>query len=448
MIKYGGEALLEEIHKFFNNILDARMIPAEWKGSITIPVFKKGAKSVPSNYRGIGLMSAVSKILTKVFEEVISATGLCEEQQGFRRNRSTTDAIFTIRQVSEKAIEFNKPAFMCFIDLTQAFDRVQLADIVPILKKRKLYPDIVRIIIELNTNNHTIIRSANSSLSNMVPMSTGIRQGDSLSPTLFNILMDDIITEVKQVGKGYRMGESEIKAVCYADDVVLMSEEEDNLQRMLYRFEQAASKTNMQISTSKTQCLVISKFPRRCKLAIYNQSVEQVMQFKYLGACITSDRDLKEEVKAQTTKASLISGYLRDVIWRNKHLSIESKTRIYKTCVRPVMTYAIETRAENTTTKRMLRTTEMSILRAMSGISLLQHIRSEEIRDRCEIQDVVRWARGRRREWRDHVDRMDDTRLPKIAKNGRPSGTRPPGRPPTRWYESWSSTSQLRLQLT
>ena len=68
MIKYGGEALLEEIHKFVNNILDGRMIPAEWKGCITIPVFKKGAKSVPSNYRGIGVMRAASKILTKVFE--------------------------------------------------------------------------------------------------------------------------------------------------------------------------------------------------------------------------------------------------------------------------------------------------------------------------------------------------------------------------------------------
>ena len=80
--------------------------------------------------------------------------------------------------------------------------------------------------------------------------------------------MNDIITEVKQVGKGYQMGESEIKAICYADDVVLMSEEEDNLQRMLCRFEQAADKINMQISTSKTQCLVVSKFPRRCNLAI------------------------------------------------------------------------------------------------------------------------------------------------------------------------------------
>ena len=75
----------------------------------------------------------MSKFLTKIFEEEIAHNGICEEQQGFRKNRSAIDAIFTIRQIAEKAIEFNKPAFMCFVDLTQAFDRVKLEDVVPLL---------------------------------------------------------------------------------------------------------------------------------------------------------------------------------------------------------------------------------------------------------------------------------------------------------------------------
>ena len=49
--------------------------------------------------------------------------------------------------------------------------------------------------------------------------------------------MDEIITEVKKVEREYRMGDKEIKAICYADDVVLISESEDNLQRLLYKFE-------------------------------------------------------------------------------------------------------------------------------------------------------------------------------------------------------------------
>lgn len=163
-------------------------------------------------------------------------------------------------------------------------------------------------------------------------MQTGIRQGDSLSPILFNLIMDELISEVKRTGKGYRLGGKEIKIICYADDAVLISEDEDNLQRMLFKFENIASKYNMEISVAKSKSLTISKEPRRCKLAIYNEPVEQVMSFNYLGVGITSSRDLQKEVKCQITKATLIAGYLRDVIWRNKHMTIEGKTRIYKTC--------------------------------------------------------------------------------------------------------------------
>ena len=75
------------------------------------------------------------------------------------------------------------------------------------------------------------------------------------------------------------MGDKEIKVICYAEDVVLISESEDHLQRLLYKFEKTASAFNMLISTSKTQCLTIAKKPLRCKLAVYERSMKQVMNF-------------------------------------------------------------------------------------------------------------------------------------------------------------------------
>ena len=96
-------------------------------------------------------------------------------------------------------------------------------------------------------------------------------------------------------------------------------------------------------------------------------------------------------------------------------MSVDSKTRIYKTCVRHIMTYVIKTRAENATTKRLLRITKMITLRGITGCSLRDHIKSNDIRTQCGILDVVRWGRIRRREWRDHVDRMDNIRIPKIG---------------------------------
>jgi len=365
----------------------------------------------------------------------------CEEQQGFWKNRSTTDAIFIIRQVVEKAIEFSKSAFMCFVDLTKAFDRVRLNDVTSIMREENIPEEVVKIIEELNTNTKTRIM-INNTLTEEVPVSTGIRQGDSLSPLLFNIIMDRIIKEVKATGKGFTTDKGEIKIICYADDAVLISENEDELQRMLYRLHLMAKRFNMRISIAKTKSLVVAKEPIRCKLAIDNEIVEQVMSFRYLGAEITADQNRIHEVKEQVNKASRIAGYLRNFVWKNNYMNRETKIRIYKTCIRPIMTYAAETRADTRRTKAILRTTEMRILRTIVGCTVRDRVRNEQIRNICDIYDIVRWTRKRCREWNMHVSRMSDDRLAKRARDGRPFTRRPPGRPPKRWRECWTSTSQ------
>ncbi|XP_045477896.1 uncharacterized protein LOC123683044 [Harmonia axyridis] len=203
-----------------------------------------------------------------------------------------------------------------------------------------------------------------------------------------------------------------------------------------------AEKFNMMISAEKTESMVISKEPIRCKLAVHDKPIRQTLHCKYLGVEISSHMNVYQEVRAQANKASRISGCLRDMIWRNEHMTAESKVRIYKTVVRPILTYAAETRAETATTKSLLRSTEMRILRTIEGVTLRDQIRSSVIRDELKVQDVVRFVRSRRRNWRDHVDRMGTDRLAKWAKNERPNTRRPPGRPPKRWHVSWTSTSQ------
>ena len=69
-------------------------------------------------------------------------------------------------------------------------------------------------------------------------------------------------------------------------------------------------------------------------------------------------------------------------------MSAKSKVRIYKTRVRPVLTYAAETRASTITTQ-LLRTTEMRIIRAIHGKTLRDRIRSKDLRELSGIQDIV-----------------------------------------------------------
>jgi len=100
---------------------------------------------------------------------------------------------------------------MCFIDLSKAFDRMRLNDITTILRRGSIPEEIVTTIENLYTNTTTRIL-VNNNLTQQVPISTGIRQGDSLNPVLFNL--------IRNHNKG------EITILCLADDAVIISENE------------------------------------------------------------------------------------------------------------------------------------------------------------------------------------------------------------------------------
>lgn len=197
------------------------------------------------------MLSSIQKIMTKILTQKINnKVYFQEEQQGFRTNRSTIDAIFILRQLIEKAIEFNKPMFTCFVDLEKAFDRVRLNDVITLLKQNNVDKRHISVIRELNSNNKTRIKTSQG-LTQGVEVAIGIRQGDSLSPCQFNIIMDQIIRGVNEVKAGYKMGNRSLRILCYADDAVLVAENEDDLQRLLNKFKTAAERFNMLISRKK-----------------------------------------------------------------------------------------------------------------------------------------------------------------------------------------------------
>lgn len=100
MINNGRERLLAELHSFFKKVLSLKAIPFEWKEPVLIPIFKKGEKSDPQTYRGTNPISAVQKLFTKILAGTL--TGVCEEQCGFGSNKSTTNAVFIFRQITDR----------------------------------------------------------------------------------------------------------------------------------------------------------------------------------------------------------------------------------------------------------------------------------------------------------------------------------------------------------
>lgn len=440
MIKYGGDSICKQLHMLFNKILECGRVPLEWKNSTTVPIYKKGDRKDLDNYRGITLLNTTMKLFTSIMRDWLQdCIEIAEEQQGFRNNRGTTDAIFMIRQIREKAIEYCRPAFICFIDLTKAFDRIKKQDVIDILGEEQVNTQVIRVIRDMYENTTTRIRTTEG-MTEDIMIGEGIRQGDSISPLLFNLIMDRIIKDVAPKA-GYQMGRHSVNIICYADDVTLIANNEDDLQRLVHQFNISAKRYNMQISKQKTKCMVISKEPIRCKIQIDDAIIQQVMQFNYLGVEISSNQNIVEETKSQTTRAGQMAGCLRDTVWKNKYMGTEAKVKIYKAMVRPVLTYATEVKTETKRTKQKIRTTEMKVLRNILGVTLRDKQTNKSIRERCDVQDVVKWSKIRKKKWKEHVERMNENRLARICMTEKPTGGRPPGRPPKRWTQSWLSSS-------
>ena len=164
--------------------MDKEGYPENWSTGIITPIFKKGDRTLPKNYRGITLLPTMGKIFTKVLEERLlhwAETNdlLNEAQFGFRPNRQTTDAIF-IQDYKRR----HKPVYACFVDFARAFDSVEHTLLWKKLARMGLSSKILHILQDMYLKATSRVR-INGALTNPFSCDRGVRQGCNLSRYLF-----------------------------------------------------------------------------------------------------------------------------------------------------------------------------------------------------------------------------------------------------------------------
>ena len=118
---------MKVLHSTCEQIWKTPQWPQDWKRSVFIPMPKKGNAKECSNYHTIALISHASKVMLKIFQARLQQyvnRELPDIQDGFRKGRGTRDQIANICWIMEKAREFQKNIYFCFIDYAKAFDCV------------------------------------------------------------------------------------------------------------------------------------------------------------------------------------------------------------------------------------------------------------------------------------------------------------------------------------
>ena len=122
-----NKTLVKVLHLICQQMWKILQWPQDWKKSVFIPIPKKCNAKEWSNYHTIALISHASKVMLKILQANLQQFVNCElpdVQAGFRKGRGTRDQIANIRWIMEKAREFQKNIYFCFIDCAKAFDCV------------------------------------------------------------------------------------------------------------------------------------------------------------------------------------------------------------------------------------------------------------------------------------------------------------------------------------
>ena len=233
-----------------NAVVRDDKIPEDWSRSWTVNVYKgKGDALACGSYRGIKLLEHAMKVLERVIKERVRKIVKIDSMQfGFMAGRSTTDAIFIVRQLQEKYLAKNKELWMAFVDLEKAFDRVPREVVWWALRCLSVDEWIMSGIRAMYGDATTRVRlNGRERESNAFSVRVGVHQGSVLSPLLFIIVLEALSRE-------FRVGLT--MELLYADDlVVLMAESEELLLEKLRKWKEGMEAKGLRVNTGKTKVM-------------------------------------------------------------------------------------------------------------------------------------------------------------------------------------------------
>ncbi|KAI8513321.1 hypothetical protein Bbelb_099600 [Branchiostoma belcheri] len=428
VIKCGKPVLLKPLHDLLCLCWKEGKVPHSMRNSKIITLYKnKGDRSDCNSYRGISLLSIVGKVFAKVVLsrlQVLANRVYPESQCGFRAERSTTDMIFSVRQLQEKCREQQKPLYIAFIDLTKAFDLVSRKGLFQLLKKIGCPPQLLSIIISFHEDMKGVVSYDGETSQPFEIRSVHLHTRSD--GKLFNLARLRAKTKVRTVL---------IRDLLFADDAALTAHVEQELQQMINQFAHACKEFALIISIKKT-VVMGQDVPRPPAITLDTEVLEVTDHFTYLGSTVTQNLSLDKELDRRIAKAAGVMTKLAKRVWDNNLLTLNTKLQVYRACVLSTLLYGSETWTTYARQENRLESFHLRCLRRILGISWRDRVPNTTVLERSGSLSLHLLLCQRRLRWLGHVYRMEDGRIPKDILYGElVTGRRPVGRPALRFRD-------------
>ena len=251
-----------------------------------------------------------------------------------------------------------------FVDFKSAFDIIWRKALWGMMRSG-ICNKIVRIIEKMYEKASCAVVVAGL-LTEWFSVSVGVRQGCSLSPTLFNLFLDFVMDELKCLREHATLDNDLNFDARYADDTTLIAAVFEKLQEVCLKY-------GMKINTDKCKFI----FNSHTNITIENENVENVEDFKFLGSAVPNS---SLDVKRRIATANFAFGRLKESVWSRRDTLTKLKPRLYDALILPIAIYPSETWSLTKQDTKTLNVFENNCLCAILNIRLLDQVSIKEIR--------------------------------------------------------------------
>lgn len=309
---------VNSIRLLFCNILISNKIPDIWLQQYHITLPKSGSPSI-SNERPIALIRAITKKFTSwlntYLQTVIEKYKILHPwQSGFRYKRETLFNIWALSDIISLLKNQKKSYIILFMDIKKAFDSIQHLTLNMILKKRGIKSKSRNLLLQ-SLKGSTQFYSSADGFTNLIQLKAGVKQGDTISPTLFNLAINELLlgVEYSPKFKGIKIGSSNIKALGFADDLAFIASNTTDLINLLEIINQITNYLHLSINcSSKDKTAILTnistlKDEYQEELKLQNQQIPILGEsdtYKYLGIELNNALNFKSTNQKKIEKAT------------------------------------------------------------------------------------------------------------------------------------------------
>jgi len=330
--------------------------PIAWHLGATTPVPKpKGSLDVRDDYRGITVGNALAKLYSLVLMNRLDAIAELEGyrargQAGFRKGRGTPDNAFILQHLIEKRVLQRKPLYAAFIDFRKAYDCVHRPLLWECLKSLGVHGEFMAALIAMYDGSAMCVR-IDGKVGPAFPSHKGVMQGDPLSPLLFGLFIDSLegVFDAELPGDGVEMAGRLLRLLLYADDLTLLAETPEALQRLLDTLHAFCGTHALTVNVKKSEGVVfndqfcpVGAAGGRVSLKFAGVDLPMTHEFPYLGMLFHHRRGVGGDVETRRSAGQRTRYALTRRCYMIHLNNIGIKSHLFDTQVRPFLNYGCE----------------------------------------------------------------------------------------------------------